>query len=143
MDLVGEKLNAAHVQSVLDKTFKEFAMTPTFVEVVPRVKPHRGYEVLIADSGLSAGQVDRRTLIQALEAGLCENPGYAYARSINQLHAIEVKCLGNEEAKERAMGTVGTALAGGFRLGDIKPKTLSSIDVASTSAGSLNSNSQR
>lgn len=124
MDLVGEKLNAAHVQQVLGCACAEFGMTPTFAEVMPVSSPQRRYKLLIADRRLLDGKVHEHAFIRAVEAGLRENPGYDYARRLGQLANVELQCISFQEAQQRSQQSIRDALESGARLGDIKPNIL-------------------
>ena len=134
MDMVGEKLSAAHVQNVLGKVFSEFGMNPTFAQVVPTLTPHRRYEAVITDEKLSGGRVDQASLTQAIEVGLRENSGYAYARDVGQLREVKAVCLTMAEAQRRTQEMVANALSAGVRLGDIKPQTISNPEANPSAA---------
>lgn len=118
-DLVGEKLAEPHVRAVVHRLFGERGIAPAFAVLVPvqeRPPRYRLYAQL-PDASLAT------PLAAELEAGLCENPHYAYARRLGQLAAVEVAVM-------EANGTGGWAiyerqcLARGMKAGNIKPLVL-------------------
>lgn len=115
-DLVGEKLSEPHVRAVLQRWFGIHGPSPTFALLVPvEGRPPR-YRLYLQPATVKG-------LAEALEAGLCENPHYAYARRLGQLAAAEVTVL-------QCGGTSGWAIyetqcrARGMRAGNVKPLML-------------------
>ena len=99
-DLVGEKLSDAFVAAAL-------SYLPGFSMLIPDARK-RAY-VLIREDETSVEDLTR------LEAALCRNPQYAYARKLAQLSPPSVLCVPHALATyERPL------LARGARLGDIK-----------------------
>ncbi|MCC0030887.1 MAG: GH3 auxin-responsive promoter family protein [Brucellaceae bacterium] len=104
-DMVGEKLDepfVARLLSALD--------TPAML--VARPEPSPRYELRV--DGLIAP-----AMADALEAALCANPQYAYARRMNQLGPLRIVADPGLTARE-----VAASAAGGQRIGDIKPPCL-------------------
>jgi hypothetical protein len=112
-DMCGEKLSEDFVIRALAPLALRFAL------LAPGGR--RGYllfvdaaEVMARDAEASATRVD---------AALCANPQYAYARKLGQLAAIEVfRCEQPLQSWKR------DAVARGMRLGDVKPPALSPHD---------------
>lgn len=102
-DLVGEKLSEAFVGACLGPV-------PGFRFVAPATEG-AGY-ILFTEVGTS-------TAAEAIDAALCANPQYAYARRIGQLHALRVIALPRLFDRYSAV-----QFARGTRLGDIKPVAL-------------------
>jgi hypothetical protein len=121
-DLVGEKLSAAHVQSVLDAVFQQFGLNPAFARLVadPSAKP--GYALQISVAECSAAVLEK--VLNAVEQRLCENPGYAYAREVGQLSHLTIDSIDEERAASITSEHVVGRLRTGQRLGDIKPSPL-------------------
>jgi len=103
-DLVGEKLTESFVASCLEDV-------PGFRLLSPDGEGN-GY-VLMTDSSVmvDAGVVDAR---------LCANPQYAYARRLGQLQSLRLVAVHNLQDRY-----LNAELARGARLGDIKPPVLS------------------
>jgi hypothetical protein len=99
-DLVGEKLSDAFVAAAL-------SYLPGFSMLIPDARK-RAY-VLIREDETSVEDLTR------LEAALCRNPQYAYARKLAQLSPPSVLCVPHALATYER-----TLLARGARLGDIK-----------------------
>jgi hypothetical protein len=104
-DLVGEKLTEPFVAACLEDV-------PGFRLLVPASESN-GYVLLAdADSAISIDEIERR---------LCDNPQYAYARSLGQLAALRlmpVNRLYDRYARIQAEQ--------GVQLGDVKPAALRS-----------------
>lgn len=102
-DMVGEKLDEAFVAKVL-------AMLPVSAALLPHpdLKPH--YELWLDGSPPSVEEA-----LQVVEAGLCANPQYAYARRMEQLGALCAKVRPGFVAQ-----TTAARVGEGRRLGDLK-----------------------
>lgn len=102
-DLVGEKLTDAFACTALADIAGFRFLTPT--------ADRRGYE-LVTESGTP---VDLSTLEERLK----QNPQYAYARALGQLHPLRHRC-------ETALHDryVAAQVARGTRLADVKPLSL-------------------
>lgn len=104
-DLVGEKLSEAFVAGVL-------AGLDWPAVLVGRSQPP-GYVLHIEAGDLPAG------LAAEVEARLCANPQYGHARRMGQLAPLQVAANRHLSAQLAAAG-----LAGGRRMGDLKPVAL-------------------
>ena len=105
-DLVGEKITEAFANACLDD-ISGFRMLLPIAEKAP------GY-VLVLDK-----QPDTETLIRRVEARLCENPQYAYARKMGQLKPLAASPMENP-----LQIYLGSRMHGNARLGDIKVPSL-------------------
>ena len=127
-DLVGEKLAESHVRAVLDRLLDEQGIMAAFTLLVPiddRPPRYRLY-LQLPSPVPGEGQWVRAALIAlacSLEAGLCENPHYAYARRLGQLAPAEIVVLDPHEGPAWELYE-RQCLARGMRLGNIKPKAL-------------------
>jgi len=113
-DLCGEKLNAVQVGAALQASAHEAAVVLSFAVLAPArgtpgVPPH--YRLY---AQAQHGEV-ADALGHALERALHENPGYAYARALGQLGALEVIAVVDGSARYRQ-----ARIARGERMGDIK-----------------------
>jgi hypothetical protein len=105
-DLVGEKITEAFANACLDD-ISGFRMLLPIAEKAP------GY-VLVVEN-----RPDTATLIRRVEARLCKNPQYAYARKMGQL-----KPLAASPMKNPLQIYLSSQLHGDARLGDIKVPSL-------------------
>ena len=105
-DLVGEKITEAFANACLDD-ISGFRM------LLPKAEKAPGY-VLVVEN-----RPDTATLIRRVEARLCKNPQYAYARKIGQL-----KPLAASPMKYPLQIYLSSQLHGDARLGDIKVPSL-------------------
>ena len=104
-DLVGEKLDESFVAGILGELSLHAVL-------VTKTEPHPHYELLVDSSDLPPEA-------QMVEAALCRNPQYSYARKLGQLgplRLISAPGFMAEEAEQRARN--------GQRLGDVKPSVL-------------------
>jgi hypothetical protein len=123
-DIVGEKLHAAHVQSVLKRGFDQFGMQPTFSQLCVRSSAGPGYVLQVAAAGLAPDSELQSRLRETVDRGLEANPAYKYARAMGQLQPLQLEFIGQHEAEEITARGVAQRLATGQRLGNIKPTTL-------------------
>ena len=114
-DLFGEKLSDGFVAGVLEQLFT--GTPPRFALVAPdATAAGTAYTLFVATDG--AIQPD---LAHRLERALRRNPQYAWCVDLGQLRPARVARVG-----PGAMSAfVGACVAGGQRLGDIKPVSLS------------------
>ena len=103
-DLVGEKLSESFVCECL-KDLQGFAM------LAPSLKPAPHYQLFVEKADVA--------LREDIEMSLKDNPQYAYARALGQLGPLELISVRQPMRRYQAR-----ALAGGQRLGDIKPPSL-------------------
>jgi hypothetical protein len=116
-DWFGEKLNEAHVSRVLQVGFSELEISPSFAMLACDTEtPAPGY-VLYIDAAEDGELLDGAAA--RIEAGLCENLHYRYARELGQLTRLRVF---------RAPGAVeiyqNMAWRNGRRAGGVKPPSL-------------------
>lgn len=110
-DLCGEKLTETFVAGVLA------AQVPGFSMLLPNPES-RGYQLIV---DVSSVNVNVTLLGTTVEAALCANPQYAYARAIGQLEPLHVR---NVQAPLAYLQNA--AMEDGRRLGDLKPPALGS-----------------
>ncbi|WP_428305498.1 GH3 auxin-responsive promoter family protein [Lacipirellula sp.] len=121
-DLVGEKLNAAHVETVLQSTFRELGISPQFAQLNAD-KVHSRYTLRLCDPTIRDGPQLIPRLCTSIDIGLSANPAYQYARSLSQLHAPCVEMVDEPEVDASVTLQLTSKLAAGQRLGDIKAST--------------------
>ena len=105
-DLVGEKLTEAFANACLEDI-------PGFRMLLPIKNKAPGY-VLVLEN-----QPDVTSLVGQVEARLCENPQYAYARKLGQLQPLVASRMENP-----LQIYLDSPLHGDSRLGDIKVPSL-------------------
>ena len=115
-DLVGEKLSDGFVAGVLDQLFSGAA--PRFAMLAPdRCAAGITYTLFVESDGSTEPDLSVR-----LERALRLNPQYAWCVDLGQLRPARVARVG-----PGAMSAfIGSCVAGGQRLGDVKPVSLSS-----------------
>jgi hypothetical protein len=123
-DIVGEKLDAAHVEAVLLAAFHELQLAPTYSRLIAKASSPSHYLLQIAAVAVEENTPLQHRLCAAVEIGLCTNPGYRYARAIGQLGPLKVEILNQQAADETTGRHIAVRVAGGQRLGDIKPATI-------------------
>jgi hypothetical protein len=119
-DLVGEKLAEPHVRAVLDQVFAAHGLAPRFALLVPVEGRPARYRLYLQAPGPPPHV---RTLATALQAGLEENPHYAYAVRLGQLGPVEVQPLDPEGVPAWSVYEQ-QGLARGQKVGAIKPAAL-------------------
>lgn len=122
-DLVGEKLHAAFVQSVLDKAFVAFEITPQFAELAAQGSEKPFYLLRIVDSKLHNDNQLCERLRAKVELGLRSNRQYAYAVDAAQLGPLQIETRSPAQEKE---GPHSVSLGGNAKLhhGRFKASTL-------------------
>jgi GH3 auxin-responsive promoter len=126
-DLVGEKLNAAHVQFVLQSAFCQLKLSPTYSQLRGDLSPSPGYVLQIAVPVLRENSLLPRRLRDIVEHGLCSNSAYRYALDLNQLRPLRIEVLDQQHADTLSANHTRARLAAGQRLGDIKPTTVAAL----------------
>jgi hypothetical protein len=130
-DLVGEKLNAAHVQSTLDRVFQQFRLRPTFAQLASeRCSPPR-YVLRLAEPKLEKVSTLMDRLSTAIECELSTNPAYVYARSVGQLGPLRIERLSREQATTFLREQIAGRVAAGQRVGDVKPEIIARSEIGS------------
>lgn len=122
-DLVGEKLNAAHVESVLQSAFRELDLAPRFVQLFADAA-NANYVLRLYDPSLSSRCQIIDRLCQSLDTGLSANSAYRYARNLAQLRSPTVELLQECEVDALVADNLSRKAAAGQRMGDIKTSTL-------------------
>jgi hypothetical protein len=120
-DWFGEKLNEAHVASVLQHALASASVSPSFAMLAcdPGLTPPA--YVLYIEASQSDDALDRAARV--IEAELRCNFHYDYARRLGQLAPIRVF-----RAEGAAATYMKTALEAGQRAGDVKPLALDRRD---------------
>jgi hypothetical protein len=119
-DLVGEKLSAAHVQSVLQRAFTGLDLRPAFAVLASDTTSPPRYVLRLVEPALD----DAALLAQlrtAVDEELSNHPGYRYAREIGQLAELRIERLNADRAAELMREHLADRIAAGQRAGDIKP----------------------
>lgn len=112
-DLVGEKLHAHRVEACLLKSVASTGIQTGFALLAPR-QDLKGYRLHV-----EAPPADATRLAKSVDACLARDPGYAYARRLGQLLAVEGRSvIGGLATWEE------TCVKAGQRLGDLKPSVL-------------------
>jgi hypothetical protein len=117
VDRFGEKLNARHVQRVLDAAFADHDLAPTFAMLAPDDRDPPGYTLFLR---AAAPDAVLRAVGRRVEAGLRDNYHYDYCRRLGQLGPLRLfRVTGDARAtyQERCV-------ARGQRAGDVKPTAL-------------------
>jgi hypothetical protein len=123
-DLVGEKLDAAHVEKVLQSAFLKLHLSPRFFQLRGEQSFPPGYALELS---FSETDIDASVLAQLqriVEHGLCSNPGYRYARAMGQLRNLNIGLLNQRQVDAIIALRAIESCAAGQRLGDVKPITL-------------------
>jgi hypothetical protein len=119
-DLVGEKLAATRVSSVLDALLPAVlgGPRPSFAMVAPEWEPHAppAYRLFL-ETGLPDARLNEAA--QSLERALCEGYHYRYARELGQLGPVSAL-----RVTEGSRHYEARCIALGQRAGDIKPTDL-------------------
>jgi hypothetical protein len=120
-DWFGEKLNEAHVSSVMQASFGALGITPSFAMLACETDlPSPGY-VLYIETTASNGILD--CAATRIEAGLRDNFHYDYARKLGQLGPVRVF-----RTESAASAWLAAGVGNGQRAGDIKPLALDRRD---------------
>jgi hypothetical protein len=121
-DLVGEKLSEQQVRELLEQLLRGREMSTTFAMLAPVHACPPRYRLYLEGSVSAGDSAAVRRLADDLEAGLCANPHYAYARRLGQLAAAEVTVLESRGAAWEAYQQA--CVARGMTVGNIKPAAL-------------------
>lgn len=121
VDLVGEKLNAAHVQDVVCSVLASLSLQPAFWMVAPQTTmPTPRYTLYIQ---LGNGVPLPHVLAADIETGLSQNFHYAYARRLGQLDPLDIYPI-HPDADPETGFLEAQAATHAQRLGDIKRPVL-------------------
>ena len=97
-DLVGEKIDAAHAQYVLQLAFRELNVSPTYSLL-------RGFVTFTWVRAANSGTNDctnlqlQEQLRDLVEQGLSSNSAYRYARDLNQLGPLQIQVLDQQQGE--------------------------------------------
>ncbi|MCA9071200.1 MAG: GH3 auxin-responsive promoter family protein, partial [Planctomycetaceae bacterium] len=123
-DLVGEKLNEAHVREVLNRVFRQHQISPTFALVVPvndSCPPY--YTLYLQDARMTDAADFVAQIGRDVETGLKQNLYYSQAIQLFQLSGLRVVVLKASESSAWEIYERGCN-SRGQKVGDIKPTTL-------------------
>jgi len=120
-DIVGEKLEEAHVQRVIEGVLTKYELHLNFVLFAPEMNSSGGYYTLFVEprSPLNHALTDK--VMKDVDRGLLENFHYKYARDIGQLREPELFIVNKGEGQKTFLRRCSES---GQRLGDIKPALL-------------------
>ncbi len=117
VDRFGEKLNARHVQQVLDAAFAEYDLVPEFAMLAPTEPDPPGYALFLQSS---ASESLLREVRQRVATRLRDNYHYDYCRRLNQLGPLRLfRITGDADDTY-----LKRCVASGRRAGDVKPTAL-------------------
>ncbi len=117
VDHFGEKLNARHVQQVLDEAFAAQDLSPTFAMVAPAEGDPLRYTLFVQTNAPTPVLRDVR---RRVEVGLRDNYHYDYCQDLGQLGPLCLfRITGDAEATY-----LDRCVARGQRAGDVKPTVL-------------------
>jgi len=122
-DLVGEKLQEAHVRVVVDRALARHVLNPRFALLVPVLEPSGRYRLYLQGPGIDADAVDLDSLRAGLEDGLNENPYYRHAVAAGQLAPLDVIAL-DPEGESAWLRYEKRCIDEGQKPGNIKPVAL-------------------
>lgn len=123
-DLVGEKLHAAHVETVLQTAFQELHLSPTFAQLRAERTLPAHYVLRIVDTTIAGSATIQERLSKIVDSGLSANPGYGYARATRQLNPVAIEVLSQQQADVVISKQIANRIASGQRLGNVKPTLL-------------------
>lgn len=126
-DLVGEKLDAAHVELVLQQAFQQLGVQPIYSQLCANTSNAPGYLLRLAIPDLKCSPAIQSRICEAIERGLEGNPGYKYARALGQLSPLKVELVSQGEADAMVAQHIANCVSNGQRLGNVKPTSLTSI----------------
>jgi len=120
-DLVGEKLEEQHVQSVLDRVLASRETRPRFLLFAPELTPAGGFYTLFIEPDTPVPPAHQEAMLEEIDAGLRENFHYGYARDLGQLESPRMLALRKDTGQETY---IRRCVDSGQRLGDIKQTLL-------------------
>lgn len=119
VDRFGEKLNAHHVQEVIDRACDGHDLDPAFAMLAPDDRSLPGY-TLFLQADAADGKL--RDVAQRVETGLRDNYHYDYCRRLGQLDRLRLfRVTGDARATY-----LERCVEAGQRAGDVKPTPLHS-----------------
>jgi hypothetical protein len=123
-DLVGEKLNAAQVQTAMQIAFSALGLSPQFAQLVAQRHPP-GYVLRVCEKAVEKSSPLAERLCQMVQDRLGTNPTYHFAVEVGQLAPLRVEVISSEKAEQYVEHHVSQKLADRQRWGDVKMATLS------------------
>ena len=120
-DLVGEKLDEGHVESVLTRVLASHGTRFRFLLFAPERTPTGGYYTLFMEPEEPLPSSRERVILESVDQGLGTNFHYRYARELGQLERPRMRVLQENTGRESYLRQ---CVASGQRLGDIKPVLL-------------------
>ncbi|MCE5231384.1 GH3 auxin-responsive promoter family protein [bacterium] len=123
-DLVGEKLNARHVESCIRGIERELGCRFAFAMLAPQKNGIRAGYVLLAQPPAGQDLADAR-IADLMETALRTNYHYDHARRLSQLEPVRVLRIDGDATEKYRRHLIGKAM----KAGDIKFQLLST-DVA-------------
>ena len=119
VDRFGEKLNARHVQALIDRACDVHDLDPTFAMLAPDERTPPGYTLFLQ---AAAADATLRAVAQRIEADLRDNYHYDYCRRLDQLGPLRLfRVTGDAQSTY-----LERCVAMGQRAGDVKPTALHS-----------------
>jgi GH3 auxin-responsive promoter len=123
-DLVGEKVNDAHVRHVLQSIFEKYNIQPSFAVLRAERDPVPHYTLYLTEPTLIDNSIMIDALCTDIDMSLSNNPCYQYARQATQLGRIRLKLADEQRASALLREYAADCIAAGQRLGDVKPLSL-------------------
>ena len=115
-DLVGEKLNDAHVSKVIQNALNHYKIECNFVMLAPQQEDTGAYYVLFIESKNSLDPEILSKITQLIDQGLKENFHYKYACDLKQILPLRVFIVKEDAHKIY----INRCLSEGQKFGDIK-----------------------
>jgi hypothetical protein len=111
----------------MQRIFQRYQLNPIYARLFARSTGTPGYVLQLTASEV-INNPDLQTRLRAeIEGGLESNPGYKYAREIEQLSQLELELVDEIEADAHTVRETAEQVSTGQRFGDVKPKTLISF----------------
>jgi hypothetical protein len=122
-DLVGEKINAFHVQKIIDNTIKKFNIKPDFIMLAPeKSNTNFGYTLYFENKDINNNQLEQ--ICKYIEEQLCKNMHYDYCLKLGQLKPLRLYRIQSKQKTAAVTYIERISEHTGAKLGDIKPKVL-------------------
>ncbi len=119
-DIVGEKLNAIHVKTCIERVFSMYSFSPKFYLMAPECdeKFQCFYTIFIEHNDYDDKLITK--IVSNIEQLLCENFHYKYCRDIGQLLHLKPFYI-NSGGMQTYLSRCNSL---GQRIGDVKPMVL-------------------
>ncbi len=122
-DLVGEKLEERHVQSVVEHVLAGHGLHTDFILFAPETTPEGGFYTLFIQTPDPLPPPLQQAVLETIDAGLNDNFHYRYARRLGQLTPPAMHVLKRKTGQKTYLRR---CMEAGQRLGDIKQTVLDS-----------------